>query len=335
MPRMGNDSIVVSKLVKKFGSFTAVDGISFNVKRGEIFGLLGPNGAGKTTTVSILSTIVSLTGGDAKINGKDIIREKDEVRKQIGIVFQDPSLDEELTGMENLDLHARLYGVKGKEKAEKIGRVLKLVELESVARKQVKAYSGGMKRRLEIARGFIHNPSILFLDEPTIGLDPQSRRKIWDYIKHLNETEGMTIILTTHYMEEADELCNRIAIMDHGKIIKIGTSESLKDSLGGDIVRISSTNNARLLSLLKKSRMFTKLKSYDSNIELTTKNGSKAIPRIIDIAKKGGITVDSTMLQRPTLEDVFIRLTGKAIRDEEASNIDLLKSASRQWRGRR
>ena len=216
----GKYSISVDGLVKKFGSFTAVNNISFKVKEGEIFGLLGPNGAGKTTTISILSTIINLTSGKASICGEDVAHRKDAVRKLIGIVFQDPSLDDELTGRENLDIHARLYGVKGKEKLNAINRVLKLVELDDKANVQVRAYSGGMKRRLEIARGFIHNPKILFLDEPTIGLDPQTRRKIWDYILHLNERERITIILTTHYMEEADELCDRIAIIDHGKIIK-------------------------------------------------------------------------------------------------------------------
>ena len=327
-------AIVVDKLVKKFGNFTAVNGISFKVKEGEIFGLLGPNGAGKTTTISILSTIVSLTSGSASINGKDVTHQKDDVRKQIGIVFQDPSLDDELSGRQNLDLHARFYGVKDPEKTEIINRVLKLVELEDFAKKQVRTYSGGMKRRLEIARGFIHNPKVLFLDEPTIGLDPQTRRKIWNYIKHLNEKEHITIILTTHYMEEADELANRIAIIDHGKIIKLDTSEKLKDSLGGDIIQVGTSKPKELISLLKKNRIFKKVRQFDSSVEITTKDGSKAIPQIIDIAKKKKIDIQYTTLKRPTLEDVFISLTGKEIRGGGADAADQLKTSMRMM-GRR
>jgi ABC-2 type transport system ATP-binding protein len=323
-------SITVENLVKKFGKFTAVDKISFKVKEGEIFGLLGPNGAGKTTTISILSTIISLTSGAATVDGKNVVTQKDEVRKQIGIVFQDPSLDDELSGWQNLDLHARLYGVEGQAKKEAITRVLKLVELEDKAKNQVKTYSGGMKRRLEIARGFIHNPKVLFLDEPTIGLDPQTRRKIWNYISHLNETEHITIILTTHYMEEADELCDRIAIIDHGKIIKLDTSEKLKDSLGGDIIRIGTNKQAQLIALLKKNKLFKKIKSYDDSIEITIKNGSEAIPKLIELARKSGITIEYTTLKRPTLEDVFINLTGKEIRDESAGDADKLKGTMMQ-----
>ncbi|MGD0510523.1 MAG: ATP-binding cassette domain-containing protein, partial [Candidatus Micrarchaeaceae archaeon] len=269
------------------------------------------------------------------INGLDVMKSKDAVRKQIGIVFQDPSLDDDLTGRQNLDLHARLYGVKGSIKKEKIDSVLKLVELQDKADINVKNYSGGMKRRLEIARGFIHNPKVLFLDEPTIGLDPQTRRKIWDYISHLNKEEKITIILTTHYMEEADALCDRIAIIDHGKIIKLDTSERLKDSLGGDIIRIGTSRQKELLALLKRSKFILSAKNYESSIEVTARNGSEAIPKIIDIAKKAGIVVDYTTLKRPTLEDVFISLTGKDIRDEGASDVDQLKRSSMMYRGRR
>jgi len=328
-------AITVDKLEKKFGNFTAVDKISFNVKEGEIFGLLGPNGAGKTTTISILSTIISLTSGTATIHGKNVNTEKDAVRKQIGIVFQDPSLDDELSGWENLDMHARLYGVRGKEKKEIITRVLRLVELEDKAKLPVKTYSGGMKRRLEIARGFIHNPKVLFLDEPTIGLDPQTRRKIWNYILQLNEKENITIILTTHYMEEADELCDRIAIIDHGKIIKLDTSEKLKDSLGGDIIRVGTNKPKELMALLQKNKMFTSVKQFDSSIEITTQDGSKAIPKIIETAQDAKIDVEYTTLKRPTLEDVFISLTGKEIRDEGASEGEQLKGAMRARGGRR
>jgi ABC-2 type transport system ATP-binding protein len=318
-------SISVRNLVKRFGSFTAVNGVSFGVKEGEIFGLLGPNGAGKTTTISILATITNLTSGSASIYGKDVSRDKDAARKLIGIVFQDPSLDDELTGRENLDFHARLYGIKGKEKLQSIDRVLRLVELEDKANKPVRTYSGGMKRRLEIARGFIHNPRVLFLDEPTIGLDPQTRRKIWDYIVALNRKEHVTILLTTHYMEEADAICDRIAIIDHGKIIKLDTAERLKDSLGGDIITISAAEPKRLMAVLKRQKSFGRIKEHNGFLEITTKDGSKAIPKIIEMAEKAGMAVDSATLKRPTLEDVFISLTGNEIREEAASGTDILK----------
>lgn len=324
---MGEYSITVDKLVKRFGNFTAVDNVSFKVEEGEIFGLLGPNGAGKTTIISILSTITSLTSGSSSVYGKNVLTQKDDVRNQIGIVFQDPSLDDELSGLQNLDLHARLYGVKGQEKEDAIKRVLKLVELEDKAKKQVKTYSGGMKRRLEIARGFIHNPKVLFLDEPTIGLDPQTRRKIWDYIVQLNEKEHITIILTTHYMEEADELCDRIAIIDHGKIIKLDTSEKLKDSLGGDLIRVGTDRPKELIALLKRNKLFKKIRQVDDGIEITTRNGSKAIPKIIEIAQGKRIEIEYTTLKRPTLEDVFISLTGKEIRTESADSAAQLKSS--------
>ena len=322
-------AIEVENLTKKFGSFTAVDGVSFNVSEGEIFGLLGPNGAGKTTTISMLSTIIDKTSGKAEIEGNDVSTHKDIVRGLIGIVFQDPSLDDELTGRENLDIHARMYGVKGSAKKAVIDKVLKLVELEDKADLQVHSYSGGMKRRLEIARGFIHNPKILFLDEPTIGLDPQTRRKIWDYIKQLNKTEKLTIILTTHYMEEADSLCNRIAIVDHGKIIKLDTSERLKDSLGGDIIKIGTAKPHELELLLKNHKIGHAIKALERSLEVTAKNGGEAIPKIIALARENGIEIGFTTLQRPTLEDVFISLTGKEIREEGASGADMKRMAAR------
>jgi ABC-2 type transport system ATP-binding protein len=254
------------------------------------------------------------------------------VRKLIGIVFQDPSLDDELTGRQNLDFHARLYGVKGKEKRDAINSVLKLVELEDKAKRQVKTYSGGMKRRLEIARGFIHNPKVLFLDEPTIGLDPQTRRKIWDYILKLNRENRLTIIITTHYMDEADELCNKVAIIDHGKIIQLDTPERLKDSLGGDIIRVGSGKPKELVALIKKAKISSSVKEMGNGIEITTKNGSEAIPKVIEAAQKAGIDIRYTTLKRPTLEDVFISLTGKEIRDEAASDTERLRHG---FRGRR
>ncbi|MDE1865887.1 MAG: ATP-binding cassette domain-containing protein [Candidatus Micrarchaeota archaeon] len=330
---MPDSAIAVKGLVKKYGNFTAVDKVSFNVGEGEIFGLLGPNGAGKTTTISVLSTIISLTSGSAAVFGNDVDRNRDAVRSMIGMVFQDPSLDDELTGRENLDLHARFYGVKGEEKKRAIGEVLKLVELGAYADKQVRSYSGGMKRRLEIARGFIHKPRLLFLDEPTIGLDPQTRRKIWDYIKMLNERERLTIIITTHYMEEADELCDRIGIIDHGKIIALNTPEKLKDSLGGDVIRIGTPAPGKLASILKKRKFGMRVKEYGGDaVEITVRDGSALLPRIIALAEKGKIDVEYSTIKRPTLEDVFISLTGKAIREEEG---DANTAMMRRFMGRR
>jgi len=233
--------IEVKNLTKIYdeGEVLAVDEVSFNIKQGEIFALLGPNGAGKTTTISMLSTLLRPTEGEAIVNGHEIEEEPDMIRKSIGVVFQEPSLDGDMTGWENLELHAVLYGMSKTERRKKIKEVLNLVSLDDKADMYVKNYSGGMKRRLEIARGLIHTPKVLFLDEPTLGLDPQTRRKIWERIKELNSGElNMTILITTHYMEEADELADRICIMDHGKIIALDTSENLKRQLSGDIIEI-------------------------------------------------------------------------------------------------
>jgi daunorubicin resistance ABC transporter ATP-binding subunit len=326
------NAIELKALRKEFkvngGKFVAVDGISFTVKEGEIFGLLGPNGAGKTTTISMLTTILSKTSGSVKICGFDVVREKEKVRELIGIIFQDPSLDDELTARENLDFHARLYGVK-EDKKSIIEDVLRLVELEEYADRQVKTFSGGMKRRLEIARGFIHHPKVLFLDEPTIGLDPQTRRKIWSYITRLNKEKNLSIILTTHYMEEADELCDRIAIIDHGKIIKMGTPEGLKSSFGGDVIRIGTKEKKELHTLLKKVSGIKNIKESETGIEISGNDGSRLMPIIAKAANKNKLEIDYMTVKRPTLEDVFIGLTGRDIRDESASSKDVLRAFTR------
>jgi len=225
-------AIDVKDLIKKFNTVTAVDNITFSVEKGECFGLLGPNGAGKTTTINILSTLLKATFGQAFVAGFDVSKYRNEVRKNIGIVFQEPALDSKLTGRENLEFHAMMYGIDPVTRNERIASLLELVELSEKANTFVKNYSGGMKRRLEIARGLIHHPKVLFLDEPTLGLDSQTRRLIWEYIKKLNKENRVTIILTTHYMEEADFLCDRIAIIDHGKIIATGTPQKLKTDTG-------------------------------------------------------------------------------------------------------
>jgi len=315
--------IEVKNLTKKFGDFTAVSEVSFSIEEGEIFGLLGPNGAGKTTIISILSTILKKTSGEVIINGFNLEQESD-IRKSIGIVFQDPSLDDELTGRENLEMHGRLYHMNKDMIKSRMDEVLKLVDLEDKAKNQVKTYSGGMKRRLEIARGLMHHPKILFLDEPTLGLDPQTRRSIWDYIKKLNENEKITIILTTHYMEEADALCNRIGIIDHGKIIALDSPEKLKNSLGGDVVMLE-TEEAEKLKELVKCESIKQSKIVNSCLMITTTNGEKCIPEIIHIANENNIQIKSVNLEKPTLEDVFLHYTGRTIRDQEGSVLDRMR----------
>ncbi|MCL4430306.1 MAG: ATP-binding cassette domain-containing protein, partial [Chloroflexi bacterium] len=223
-------------LTKTYNSLKAVDDLNISVESGEIFGLLGPNGAGKTTAISMLCTILKPTSGSAKVNGFDIVREANKVRKSIGIVFQDPSIDDRLTGRENLYMHANLYGVPASEQRERISRILKLVELEDRADDLLRTYSGGMRRRLELGRGLIHHPKVLFLDEPTVGLDPQTRDHIWKYIKELKQAHDITVVLTTHYMDEADRLSDRIGIIDHGKMVILDTPSKLKDTLEGDVV---------------------------------------------------------------------------------------------------
>jgi len=296
-------------LRKEFKNTIAVDGINLEIKKGEVFGLLGPNGAGKTTTISMLCTILKPTSGTALVNGFDIVKEQDKVRKSIGIVFQDPSLDERLTGRENLEMHAALYGVKDRKK--RIKEVLELVNLSDKADMLVKTYSGGMKRRLEIARGLTHHPEILFLDEPTLGLDPQTRSHIWEYIKSLAEKEGITILLTTHYMDEAESLCDRIAIIDHGKIIALDTPENLKRSLKGDSIVLKVSDVERAKTILGKVKVF------DGRMTVYVKNDDKELPRMLYKLKRNRIEVYEASIRRPTLNDVFLSLTGREIREEE------------------
>jgi ABC-2 type transport system ATP-binding protein len=325
------DAIKVENLTKKFGDFTAVDSISFSVKPGELFGLLGPNGAGKTTTINMLSTLLNVTSGKAEVAGFDVARSRGDVRQSIGVVFQDQALDSNLTGRENLEFHGIMYGVPKKERDERIAEVLKLVELEDKANVLVEKYSGGMRRRLEIARGLIHKPKVLFLDEPTIGLDAQTRRLIWDYIKKLKSEGDVAIILTTHYMEEADYLCDRVAIIDHGKIVAMDTSENLKHSLGGDVVCMEVSDSEKLMHSLKEKwiKSMKKVDKDGGSVCITMEHGEKKIPELIVHAEKAGIKVNSVNLHEPSLEDVFIHYTGKTIREEEASGGDAFRMRMR------
>lgn len=317
--------IEINNLKKSYGDFQAVKDVSFSVKKGEIFGFLGPNGAGKSTTINMLSTMIKPSSGDASINGFNVSKERDKVRESIGIIFQENTLDEKLTAYENLMLHCKLYGLEKSVREERINEVLDMVELSDKKENLVKTFSGGMKRRLEIARGLLHYPKVIFLDEPTVGLDPQTRDHIWSYILKLKEREGITVFLTTHYMDEA-EFCDRIAIIDDGRIIALETPESLKNSLGGDIMEISTKDNDKALKIIKDK--------YNKNPKV--KNGIisfnvlKGNEFLVDFVKDFEIPIDSVNLRRPTLNDVFLGLTGREIREESSSSKPQNKKGSRK-----
>ena len=303
-------SIIETKnLTKKYNSLVAVDDLNLQIEEGEIFGLLGPNGAGKTTTLLMLTTLKQPTSGTAIINNFDILKMSHNVRKSIGIVFQDPSSDEILTGYENLKLHGWLYDMPDDLREERIKEVLELVDLTSRKNDRVKKYSGGMRRRLELARGLMHHPKILFLDEPTLGLDPQSRDYIWKYIKKLQQEKKITIVITTHYMDEADKLCNRLAIIDKGKIIVLGTPKELKKQLGGDIIRLKAENLN--VDVLKDLSYVKRINSCDDEICLTVENANIHLQEILNLIGK----VDSVEIRTPTLDDVFLHYTGRGIRE--------------------
>lgn len=321
--------IKVEHLVKRFGNLTAVNDISFEVEEGTIFGFLGPNGAGKTTTINILCTLLSPTSGRASIYGHDCTTESPEVRKSIGIVFQDSTLDKDLTAYENLIFHAYLYNVNKNERKQRIEDALRFVDLYDRRNDLVKKFSGGMKRRLEVARGLIHRPKVLFLDEPTLGLDPQTRANLWEFIVALPKEHQVTIFMTTHYMEEA-EVCDQIAIIDKGKIIALDTPEKLKKTVGGDVIYIRTTDNLTARREIEKL-FHVEVSEQDGELFLTTLKGDACIPEII---RAMGETVVSVRLQRPTLNDVFLKMTGKEIRAEGVSSGDTIKEEVRSYRRR-
>jgi len=313
--------ITLKGLTKRFGDLIAVDTVTLSVEPGEIFGLLGPNGAGKTTIINMLTTLLAPTSGSATITGYNIESDQEDVRRHIGIIFQDPSLDIGLTGRENLDFHAMMYGIDAGERKKRIAEVLAVVGLTEKAGVLVENYSGGMKRRLEIARGLIHHPKVLFLDEPTLGLDAQTRRKIWNHIRDLNKKYTMTIILTTHYMEEADYLCDRIAIIDHGKIIALDTPAGLKKRLEGDVVTLGVVGTAEsFVTILREKPWIREVKLHNATLTITALDGEKRVPDLFELARESGITITSVSLRKPSLEDVFIHLTGSSIREEEGSS---------------
>jgi ABC-2 type transport system ATP-binding protein len=316
-------------LVKNFGSIEAVRGIDLEVHRGEVFGFLGPNGAGKSTTINILCTLMLPTSGSASVAGLDVVRQPNEVRARLGLVFQDPSLDVQLTAKENLQFHAFVYQVPPAERARRIAEVLEMVALTDRADSLVMTYSGGMKRRLEIARGMLHTPEVLFLDEPTIGLDTQTRRHIWGYLSDLPKREGVTIFMTTHYMEEA-EYCDRIAIVDNGQIQAIGTPNELKAMVGGDIVTITTADNEAAIPLVEEIAGSTPMVDGGA-LRVEVPDGAGFVPRLV---RELSVEVTSVAFRRPSLDDVFLKLTGRAIRGETADIKDRARLMRNIWRRR-
>lgn len=317
-------AIQVKDLTKTFSNLVAVDHISFDIKQGEIFGLLGPNGAGKTTTLSMLATMQKPVSGTAMVMGKDIEREEDEVRKAIGIVFQDQSLDEELTASENMDFHGRLYRIPPDIRKQRIKELLLLVELHDRKDDLVKTFSGGMRRRLEIARGLLHHPSVLFLDEPTLGLDPQTRNHLWQYIAILSREKNITIILTTHYMEEADRLCDRIAIIDHGTIIALDTPQNLKNGIGGDIITITTPDPETVATLLSEPWILS-LEQHSGEVRIHLQQAEQHISEIIARLTRHPVQITAVSIHKPTLEDVFLSCTGKTIREQEVDGKEMMR----------
>jgi ABC-2 type transport system ATP-binding protein len=314
-------AVEVTGLSKRFGDFTAVDEISFAVEPGELFGFLGPNGAGKTTTISILCTLLTPTGGTARVAGHDVALEQSAVRSSIGLVFQEVTLDDYLTGAENLRFHAVLYGVPPREVRARARPLLDMVGLTERADQQVRFYSGGMKRRLEIARGLLHAPRVLFLDEPTIGLDPQTRKHIWDYVDTLRARESTTMFLTTHYMDEA-ERCDRIAIIDHGQIVAIDTPNALKASIGADTVTVTTADDNAARDALAEG-FGLDVETTADGVRFRVPDGEGFVPRMFEHLPVG---VRSVNVRRPSLDDVFMEYTGHELRDADAGTADQFRN---------
>ena len=322
--------IHVRGLVKRYGPIEAVAGIDLDVHRGEIFGFLGPNGAGKSTTISILCTLVGATAGTATVAGHDVAREPHAVRRSIGLIFQDPSLDDQLTARENLRFHALVYGVPRAERRRRIEELLRTVDLVERAGSPVRTFSGGMRRRLEIARGILHAPEVLFLDEPTQGLDPQTRASIWEHLQRLRRERGLTMFMTTHYMDEA-EWCDRIAIIDHGRIVALGTPEELKARVGGDVVTLSTDDDARAATEITE-RLGVTPSPAPGGLLIEVADGAAFVPTLIGMLS---VRTRSVTVRRPSLDDVFLKLTGHAIRDEQADAQEALRRMATRWQGGR
>lgn len=317
-------------LVKQYGNFRAVDGIDLDVYPGETFGFLGPNGAGKSTTIKMLCTLLEPTDGHALVAGFDVVSQRGSVRQNIGLVFQDPTLDGYLSAAQNLKFHAELYGVPKSIVADRMQQVMEMVGLWERKDARVDTFSGGMKRRLEIARGLLHSPRVLFLDEPTVGLDPQTRSSIWGYIEELKQREDITIFLTTHYMDEAEH-CDRIAIMDQGRIVVLDTPAALKASVGKDRIQIATRNDAAAIALLKE-RFDLDAEVHDGHVQFSVTDGEEFVPSLFNNIDLG---IRSVSVARPSLDDVFMAYTGRTIRDAEQSATDKLRSSPLLAAGRR
>jgi len=317
-------AIEVHDLSKDYGEVQAVRGIDFEVQRSEVFGFLGPNGAGKSTTINMLCTLVRPTGGSARVAGHDVVGERDDVRRNIGLVFQDTTLDGYLTAEQNLRLHAELYGVPGEAVEPRMQQVMEMVGLWERRESLVNTFSGGMKRRLEIARGLLHSPRVLFLDEPTVGLDPQTRSSIWSYISQLRQREDITIFLTTHYMDEAEN-CDRIAIMDHGQIIVLDTPEALKESVGKDRVQIHTDDDDAAIAALRE-RFDIDASVAEGAVTFGVSSGEQFVPRLF---AELGQPISAVSVSRPSLDDVFMSYTGTTIRDAETSGGEQMRNFAR------
>ena len=334
---MSQQAIVrVEGLTKAFGSFKAVDNVTFDVREGEIFGFLGPNGAGKTTTISMLTTLLRATSGTAVVNGLDIHKHANEVRRTVGVVPQEYTADEDLTGLQNILLCADLYGIPRSDSKPHALELLKLVELQDAADRKVSTYSGGMRRRLELACGLINYPKLLFLDEPTLGLDVQTRAAVWKYIRMLQDEYRMTLFLTTHYLEEADSLCDRIAIIDHGHIVRIGTPDELKASIGGDVIVVGVAEAEPDISEdIMKISLVRDVKKSDHEYRIKSEAGEESSIQVIDLVRSKGLHVTKISLTKPSLDEAYLEFTGSSIREEEASKADAFKQRVTLMRARR
>jgi ABC-2 type transport system ATP-binding protein len=331
--------ISLEELVKQYNSVVAVDGISLEVASGELFGFLGPNGAGKTTTIKILTTLLRPTSGRAMVAGYDVLKQPARVRSVIGYVAQDVSLDDKGTGRENLMLQGRLHHIDSKLLRQRVEELLELVELTADANRLVETYSGGMRKRLDLIAGLVHRPKVLFLDEPTLGLDPQTRARVWTYLNELNQKEGITIFLTTHYMEEADTLCHRLAIIDHGKIKALGSPKELKDDIGGDRIDIGFSEE-RLVGesvlvqtasqALQGQPYIQRIETLRDSVAVYVDKGEKVVPQIVEFLAQRGISVKTVTLSRPSLNDVFLKHTGYTIRASEASSAEQFRERFRR-----
>ncbi|HUL39977.1 MAG TPA: ATP-binding cassette domain-containing protein [Methanomassiliicoccales archaeon] len=329
--------IEVKDLVKVFdGKIRAVDGITFDVQEGEIFGFLGPNGAGKSTTINMLVTLHRPTSGLAKVMGLDVVKDANKVRHAIGLVPQDLTVDDDLTGRENMMLQADLYNVEKKDALDRINELLKLVNLEDAADRMVKTYSGGMRKRLELAEGLIHRPKILFLDEPTLGLDIQTRAVMWEHIRRLKQEHNMTVFMTTHYLEEADNLCDRIGIIDLGRIMALDTPATLKRSLGGDVIQMSIDDGRDFSPQIQGVPGVVETKKEGSEYRVKVLKGDTAMATVLKAVIEAGGTVSSVSLQRPNMDQVFLEYTGRSLRDaEQAQSSNLGDRMSRARASRR